>query len=388
MPNLYQRCVRFVSDILSFVMSTGNDTAPDVDPEIPAILSGKNRGIPQRVGTWHCLVHNCYDSPEHAHKTRVTRISWYKCRKGLNHEYAVATVTRGKSTYFIRIERYASDEKQLDGDVVDDEEIPEDRRQQLKLDVQHERSRASKANPLTNNSINTRKSIASSNMREDNRALDVALHVDAENGAIDNEEVYLLATYHYNSATTPLYLRDLVFILNHINDSHPSFKLLLTQCYWFVRTFIGVANKLYNPEINEKPNFNLAGHYTQAMATFRVPVNKDSPVEIDRYAEAVRKQIEAHDQYLHEKWMRGAGGKEVADERARQADERARQADQNAMEERRRREEADQNAMEERKRREEADQKAMEERKRREEAEAQLYQLQASRAASTSANAE
>ncbi|KAF9565856.1 hypothetical protein CPC08DRAFT_704294 [Agrocybe pediades] len=381
MPNLYQRCIRFVSDILSSVMSTGNDTAPGVESEIPAILSGKNRGIPQNVGMWHCLIYDRYDSPAHVHKTRVTRISWYKYRKGLNHEYAVATVTRGKSIYFIRIERYASDEKQLDGDVVNEEEIPEDRRQQLKLDIQHERSRASKANPLTNNSINTRKIIASSSMREDNRALDVALHVDAENGVTDNEKVYLLATYQYNSAATPLYLRDLVFILNHINDSHPSYKLLSTQCYYFVRTSIGVANKLYNPEIVEQPEFYLAGCYFQAMATFRVAINKDSPVEIERYAEAVREQIEAHDKYLHEKWMRGAGGKELADERARQAEQKA-------MEERRRREEADQKAMEERRRREEADQKAMEERRRREEVEAQLYQLQASRAASTSANAE
>ncbi|KAF9565855.1 hypothetical protein CPC08DRAFT_704292 [Agrocybe pediades] len=322
-------------------MSPGNDTTPNVDPEIPAILSGKNRHIPQRVGTWHWLVYNCYDSPDHARNTKVVKIEWYKYRKGLKHEYAVATVARGDSRYYIRIERCASDEKQLDEDVVDIEEIPEQYRQQLKCDIEHEKIRASNANLWLNNSgnwVNSRKSLASSNMKEDNRAADTALHVDVEDGVIDNEKVYLLATYRYNSVATPLYLRDLVTILNHINNSHPSFKLLLKQCYWFVRTFIGVANKRCNPEIIEQPEFHLAGCYFQTKPTLKVTINKDSPSDIAEYAEAIDKQIKAHDRYLEKKWMEGAGGKELAEDRARKEKERAEAMEALAVEERRKRE--------------------------------------------------
>jgi len=165
---------------------------------------------------------------------------------------------------------------------------------------------------MEKNAIRKRKMWASSR-RSSNRislkddppkADDTVSQVSSSNGVTEDDggDVHLLASYDFSLNTIrPFYLRDLVFILQHIHKSSGSYTLLTEQCYWFSRTCIGVAQRRCRGKETRTAYYNTAGTYRLAKldtpklkSTLTLQINKDQSPQVEEFAKDVDADIQRH----------------------------------------------------------------------------------------------
>ncbi|KAF9559727.1 hypothetical protein CPC08DRAFT_708599 [Agrocybe pediades] len=282
------------------------------DIRIPSLKEdGKFDSIILDIETWFQMVCERNKSEEDIKTFTVQQLDWYKNEAGFEHEYLVATITGpelGEKVAFLRFERRLTSEqlKKADvGDLLNDEAL------RAALEDERKRINAPKGPYVSSGSSTIR---SSGNSTPDSRYMTADQVVRVRDPSMLNgnasDKAYLMITY--SDFRTPFSLRDLAFIAYEVNQGSPRYNAITEQCYWLVRTIIGVAVNLYQPAVVVKTS-----KADRAGTFLRTPVNSDNAGEILKYANKVHGSIKADNQRMIALWKDGRGGRLEAEERAR-----------------------------------------------------------------------
>ncbi|KAJ3509658.1 hypothetical protein NLJ89_g5100 [Agrocybe chaxingu] len=138
-------------------------------------------------------------------------------------------------------------------------------------------------------------------------ASDTVTRVDITDSLFGSSSAPLLVA-SFESFCTPLSLRDFILAANQVS-SYSSYTVLKHQCYWFVRTLIGVIDANYSPQGKRyEEAFARSGAYSLA-GCIPVPLNVENPNEVAEISTRLKEEIKEDDDLIYQGWMAGAGGK-------------------------------------------------------------------------------
>ncbi|KAF9552370.1 hypothetical protein CPC08DRAFT_728673 [Agrocybe pediades] len=292
------------------------------DIRIPSLKDeGKSDSSIFEVEDWFKMVCAGNNSEDDVKAFMVQQLDWYKNRVGFRHEYLVATTYCPKnSRIYLRFERRSTSEQLKKArliNVVGDENKKslsnKDRKvARQALDDERKLTNVAKGAYFPWFSNLAPSSSVGSTLRAADHVMQVRnplmLNDDPSDGA------YLMITY--NNFQNPFSLRDLAIIAHGISKDSPSYNAMTEQCYWFVRTIVGVATDLYGPATPIKTNqSDRAGKFVIRS------VNRNTPLQIENFVKKVTESIEADNSKIAMIWKDGRGGRLDAERQRDQAEQ-------------------------------------------------------------------
>ncbi|KAF9552374.1 hypothetical protein CPC08DRAFT_822900 [Agrocybe pediades] len=282
------------------------------DIRIPSLKDGgRSDSAIFEVDDWLKMVCAGNNSEDDVHTFMVQRLDWYKNTVGFQHEYLVATISGlDNITIYLRFERRSTSEQlkkvRLSNIVGDENEKDSISDRNLKKAAQKALNEERKLINAAKGPYLSQFSKASSSSTGSNlKAADHVMRVRNPLMLNDDpsDEAYLMSTY--NNFQNPFSLRDLAIIVHEVSKDSPYYNAITEQCFWFVRTVVGVATALYRPaEQIKTEKFDRAGKFiTQS-------VNRDIPLEVGKFVKKITMA-----------WKDGKGGRLDAERQKEQAEQ-------------------------------------------------------------------
>ncbi|KAF9556532.1 hypothetical protein CPC08DRAFT_711130 [Agrocybe pediades] len=294
------------------------------DIRIPSLReNGKSDSAVFEIENWFDMVCARNNSADDVKTFMVQQLDWYKNDVGFQHEYLVATIVRPKDErVFLRFERRSTSEQlkkaQL-GDVVGDKSLTDTERKAVQAAFEEEQNliNSAKGPYIGSGPSKAQPSGSSMSSSPDSgfRAADHVVHVRNPLMLNNNpaDKAYIMVMYA--DFENPFSLRDLAVIVREVSKESPRYNAITEQCYWLVRTVVGVATELYGPrEVNKTNRADRAGKF------IFTSVNRDIPLEVGKFVKKVQKAIEADNQRIVEIYEDGRGGRLREKQRADEAE--------------------------------------------------------------------
>ncbi|KAF4616715.1 hypothetical protein D9613_008837 [Agrocybe pediades] len=294
-----------------------------MDIRIPSLKDeGKSDSSVFEVEDWFKMVCAGNNSEDDVKAFMVQQLDWYKNGAGFEHEYLVATISGpANSTIHLRFERRSTSEQlkkaQLNNVVGDENEkglSDKDRRAaQQALEEERKLINAAKG-PYASRFSKASSSSAGSNLKAADHVVRVRNPLMLNDNCSDR--AYLMMTY--NNFQTPFSLRDLAVIVHEVSKDSRCYNAITEQCYWLVRTVVGVATELYrSAEPIKTARADRAGKFIIQS------VSRDIPLEIGKFVKKVTESIEADNSRINMVWKDGKGGRLEAEKARAEAEARA-----------------------------------------------------------------
>ncbi|KAF9555007.1 hypothetical protein CPC08DRAFT_712375 [Agrocybe pediades] len=294
------------------------------DIRIPSLReNGKSDSTVFEIENWFDMVCARNNSADDVKTFMVQQLDWYKNNVGFQHEYLVATIAGpDNERVFLRFERRSTSEQlkkaQL-GNIVGDKILTNAERKAAQAAFEEEQNliNSAKGPYIGSGPSKARPSGSSMSSSPDSsfRAADHIVHVRNPLMLNNNpaDKAYIMVTYA--DFENPFSLRDLAVLVHEVSKESPRYNAITEQCYWLVRTVVGVATELYGPrEVNKTNRADRAGKF------LFTAVNRDIPLEVGKLVKKVQKSIEADNQRIVEIYEDGRGGRLKEKQRADEAE--------------------------------------------------------------------
>ncbi|KAF9554329.1 hypothetical protein CPC08DRAFT_712963 [Agrocybe pediades] len=292
------------------------------DFRVPSLKEGKFDSNILAVEDWCKMVCAGTNSEDDIKALMVQQLDWYKNGAGFEHEYLVATIsgTGNSSIIYLRFERRSTSEqlKKVElNDLFGDENRTELSDKDMKaaqqaLEVERKLISAAKS-PYMSRLITSPSSAVGSKFRAADHVRQVCNPLMMDDSSSDR--AYLMTTH--DNFQIPFSLRDLAIIVREVSKDSPFYDAITEQCYWFVRTVVGIATELYRPAAPIKTRSDRAGKFIIQS------VSRDIPLEIGKFVKKVTEAIEADNRRITLAWKDGKGGRLEAEEGKARAEARA-----------------------------------------------------------------
>ncbi|KAF4616990.1 hypothetical protein D9613_008886 [Agrocybe pediades] len=317
--------LRLLSRISHFFHSHRADMIKDI--RIPSLKeNGKADSSVFEIEHWFDMVCARNNSEDDVKAFMVQQLDWYKNDVGFRHEYLVATINGpNNEKAFLRFERRSTSEQlkkaQLDNVVGGKRMTDAERKAAVAAYEEEQRLINAAKTPYIGSGpskVQPSSSSMSSSPDSNFRAADHVVHVRNPLMLNDNpaDKAYLMTTYA--DFENPLSLRDLAVIVHEVSKESPRYNAITEQCYWLVRTVVGVATELYGPkEVTNTDKADRAGRF------IFTSVNRDILIEIGKFVKMVVESIEADNKRIVESYEDGKGGRLKEKQRADEAEARA-----------------------------------------------------------------
>ncbi|KAF9556592.1 hypothetical protein CPC08DRAFT_90004 [Agrocybe pediades] len=280
------------------------------DIRIPSLKDeGKSDSSIFEVEDWFKMVCAGNNSEDDVKAFMVQQLDWYKNGVGFEHEYLVATISGPEnSTIYLRFERRSTSEQlkkaQLSNIIGDENEkglSDKDKKVvQQALDDERKLINAAKG-PYALRFSKVSSSSAGSNLKAADHVVRVRDPLTLNDNSSDR--AYLMITY--NNFRIPFSLRDLAIIVHEVSKDSPRYNVITEQCYWLVRTVVGVATELYGSATPIKTTrSDRAGKFKVIQSVCR-----DIPLEIGKFVKKVTESIEVDNSRITKIWKDGKGGR-------------------------------------------------------------------------------
>ncbi|KAF9552369.1 hypothetical protein CPC08DRAFT_714684 [Agrocybe pediades] len=293
------------------------------DIKIPSLKDdGRSDSAIFEVEDWFKMVRAGSNSEDEVNAFMVQQLEWYKNDVGFQHEYLVAIISGTEnSRIYLRFERRSTPEQlkkaqliNIVGDEILEKGMSEKdkRAAQKALDEERKLINAAKG-PYLSRLSKAPSSSTGSKLRAADHVMQVRNPLMLNDNSSDG--AYLMITY--NNFRNPFSLRDLVIIVHEVSKDSPYYNAITEQCFWLVRTVVGVATALYGPaEPIKTDKSDRAGKFiTQST------VNRDIPLEIGKFVKKVTESIEVDNRRITEAWKDGRGGRLDAERQKEQAEQ-------------------------------------------------------------------
>ncbi|KAF9556798.1 hypothetical protein CPC08DRAFT_710957 [Agrocybe pediades] len=309
--------LRLLSRISHFFHSHRADMIKDI--RIPSLKeNGKADSSVFEIEHWFDMVCARNNSEDDVKAFMVQQLDWYKNDVGFRHEYLVATINDpNNEKAFLRFERRSTSEQlkkaQLDNVVGGKRMTDAERKAAVAAYEEEQRLINAAKTPYIGSGpskVQPSSSSMSSSPDSNFRAADHVVHVRNPLMFNDNpaDKAYLMTTY--SNFENPLSARPRFSTLRD--------NAITEQCYWLVRTVVGVVTELYGPkEVTNTDKADRAGKF------IFTSVNRNIPIEIGKFVKMVVESIEADNKRIVESYEDGKGGRLKEKQRADEAEARA-----------------------------------------------------------------